>query len=160
MTVNELREGINAELSYAEGLLKDIDGIIYSAKLEETDRSAYMFGVVMIGTEGMEDGDKVFLSLEGEIDINDVVDGEKFNKDAASFRERISAICERLSSAEDKAAEIIAIGKEIDKELDDRYQAEIDRPNASTKSNLTVALMAAGVLIVVAAICIIIGGLF
>lgn len=160
MTIAELKNRILEELSHADELLSAIEGIEYTAKLEETDRSAYMFGVVMIGTEGMKDEDRVYLSLEGDIDINDVVDGEKLEADARDFRERLEKIAARLSSAEDKGAEILAIGAEIDKELDEKYQAELDRLNAVTKSNLKVALGAAAVLVIVAAVCIIIGGLF
>lgn len=160
MTTNELRNRINEELAHADALLRDIDGIVYSATLEETDRTAYMFGVVMIGTEGMADGDRIYLSLEGEIDINDVVNEEKLASDAAAFRERIEGIAARLAAADDKGAEILAIGGEMDRELDERYQAELDRLNATTKSNLRVALTAAGVLVAVAAICILIGVLF
>ncbi len=160
MTIEGLRNKIKEELSHAEELLRNIDGIVYSATLEETDRTAYMFGVVMIGTEGMADGDKIYLSLEGEIDINDVVNEEKLAADATAFRERIEGICARLAAAEDKGAEILAIGGEMDRELDERYQAELDRLNATTKSNLRVALTAAGVLVAVAAICILIGVLF
>lgn len=160
MTINGLRDRINGELAHADELLRDIDGIVYSATLEETDRTAYMFGVVMIGTEGMADGDRIYLSLEGEIDINDEVNEEKLNSDAAAFRERLEGICARLAAADDKGAEILAIGGEMDRELDERYQAELDRLNATTKSNLRVALTAAGVLVAVAVICILIGVLF
>lgn len=167
MTINEAKIRLDEEMKYADSLLSDIDGIKYYARVDETTRdddgevrTVFLFGAIMLATPEMEDEDRVYLSLDAEIDINDNIDTATFEADAAKLRARLEKIRERLLSAEDKAAEIAAIGKDIDREIDEEYRAEIERLNASTKHNLKVAMMGAALLLVVAAVCILVKILF
>ena len=164
MTIIEARARLEEEMRHAEEMLSGIDGVICEARVEETSHTddngeesvAFLFGAVMLCAEGAQDKDKMYLSVNTEIDIDGNVDEDKLDVEASALRARLAPMRERLIAAEDKAAEIEAIGKEIDAELDERYRAEVERLNASTKNNLKVAIMGCAVMAIIALVCILI----
>ncbi len=162
MTVIEARTRLDEEMKRAEEALSGIPGVVCEARVEETSHTddngevsvAYLFGAVMLCAEGSLDKDKLYLSVNAEIDIDGNVNGERLEEEASALREKLDPMRERLLAAEDKAAEIEAIGKEIDAEIDERFREEVERLNASTKHNLIVAAIGCAVMLFVALVCI------
>ncbi|MBQ2793916.1 MAG: hypothetical protein IJF05_04385 [Clostridia bacterium] len=154
MTVNELKIALEGEMQWARELLSGIEGIEYSAEVEGSEESSYTFGAVMLGTEGMSDEDRIYISLEVDINDDDTVDKEELDGQIESFRENLSEIAAALKDSEDKTATILEVGKRIDAELDAAYAAELERINRETSDRLWIAIGATAVILVVAAICI------
>lgn len=153
MNLFELKERVDAELSWAEGVLMELDGIEYSATVK-TD-GEYAYGVVAIGTPEMTEGERIFIFLQPDDGVKEVSEAS-LGEDIAAFRERVSAVSARISSAEDKAAEIIAIGNEFDEAADAAYREALDELDSSTKKTLKIAIFATASLLLVAAVCILI----
>ena len=115
-----------------------------------------MFGSLSIGPEGAEENDRLFLPLDAELDDDDNVDEESFNKSVETFKARVEKIRDRLLGAEDYTSEIKAIIEDFDREMDEKYQAELDRLNKIAKRNLTIAAIAAAGAAVLAIIILVI----
>ncbi len=154
MTLDEFRIELEGEMKWAGSLLAEIEGIEYSAEVESN--GSYLFGVVMLANPGMAEDEKIYISLEADMDIDNNVDREDFEKARAAFRTRISGIHDTLSSVNDPASALVGIAKEIDAELDKEYQAELAKIERETKDRIRIALMATAVLFAVAAIAIIV----
>ena len=154
MTLDEFRIELEGEMKWACSLLAEIEGIEYSAEVESN--GSYLFGVVMLANPGMSEDEKIYISLEADMDIDNNVDSEDFERSRAAFRTRIAGICDTLSSVNDPASALVGIAKEIDAELDKQYQAELAKIERETKDRIRIALMATAVLLTVAAIAILI----
>lgn len=154
MTLNEFRIELEGEMKWAGSLLAEIEGIEYSAEVESN--GSYLFGVVMLANPGMAEDERIYISLEADMDIDNNVDREDFEKARAAFRTRIGGICETLTGVDDPASALVGIAKEIDAELDKEYQAELAKIERETKDRIRIALMATAVLFAVAAIAIIV----
>ncbi len=154
MTISELKTRLNEEMEWAKELLSDIDGIEFSADVEGSEDSSYTFGVVMIGTAEMSEEEKIYISLEADIDGDDNVDGEDFAKQVESFRIGLSDIAAALRASDDKHKTLSEIGKKIDEELDEAYSKELERINRETSERLKIAIGATAVILIVAAVCI------
>ena len=154
MTISEFEARLNEEMEWAGSLLSKIEGIEYSAEVESN--GSYLFGVVMLANPGMSEEEKIYISLEADMDIDNNVDSEDFERSRAAFRTRIAGICDTLSSVDDPASALVGIAKEIDAELDKQYQAELAKIERETKDRIRIALMATAVLLTVAAIAILI----
>ncbi len=154
MTVGELKIALQGEMDWAKELLSDIEGIEFSAEVEGSEDSSYTFGVVMLGTAGMTDDERIYISLEADINSDDTVDAEGFASAVESFRSGLCDIAAVLRESDDKAAALSEIGKRIDEELDKAYAAELDRINRETSDRVKIAIGATAVLLLVAAVCI------
>ena len=153
MTISELKTRLNEEMEWAKELLSDIDGIEFSADVEGSVDSSYTFGVVMIGTAEMTEDERIYISLEADIDHEDNVDGEDFAKQVESFRIGLSDIASVLRASDNKHKSICEIGKKIDEELDLAYAEELERINRETADRLKIAIGATVIILVVAAVC-------
>ena len=156
MTVNELKARLESEMAWADSMLTGIDGIIHSAEVENNEGTSYVFGVVMIATPEMADEDRIYISLEADISIDDEVDGEGFDRSVSAFRKRIDGISKRLKAVNDPPSLLREIAKEIDSELDEEYKAELARIDRETKDRIKIAVSATVLLLVVAAAAIIV----
>ena len=116
MTLDEFRIELEGEMKWAGSLLAEIEGIEYSAEVESN--GSYLFGVVMLANPGMAEDEKIYISLEADMDIDNNVDREDFEKARAAFRTRINGIYETLTGVNDPASALVGIAKEIDAELD------------------------------------------
>lgn len=154
MTLDEFRIELEGEMKWAGSLLAEIEGIEYSAEVESN--GSYLFGVVMLANPGMAEDERIYISLEADMDIDNNVDREDFEKARAAFRTRIGGICDTLTGVNDPASALVGIAKEIDAELDKEYQAELAKIERETKDRIRIALMATAVLFAVAAIAIIV----
>ena len=159
MTVLETKQRIENELAAvtesfgaAASLVKHSVEIevnhIEGAQIDVT----YVFGSLSIGPEGAEDEDRLYLPLDAELDDNDIVDEAHFEASLAQFKERATAIRDRLLASSDYNEEIKLIIEEFDREMDEKYQAELERLNKVARRNLIIAGVAAAVALAVALI--------
>ncbi|MBQ7343833.1 MAG: hypothetical protein IJW53_03600 [Clostridia bacterium] len=159
MTVNETRERIENELKAvaesfgeASSLVKyDVDvevNVIEGAPEDITS----VLGSLSIGPAGSEDEDRLYLPLDAELDDNDIVDEELFQKNLESFKAKAESIRDRILASDDYNSEVKVIIEEFDREMDEKYRAELDRINRVAKRNLTIAAVAAVAAAVIAII--------
>jgi hypothetical protein len=159
MTVNETRERIENELKAvaesfgeASSLVKyDVDvevNVIEGAPEDITS----VLGSLSIGPVGAEDEDRLYLPLDAELDDDDIVNEELFLENLKSFKAKAESIRDRILASEDYNAEVKAIIDEFDREMDEKYRAELERINKVAKRNLTIAAVAAVAAAVIAII--------
>jgi hypothetical protein len=159
MTVNETRERIENELKVvaesfgeASSLVKyDVDvevNVIEGAPEDITS----VLGSLSIGPVGAEDEDRLYLPLDAELDDDDIVNEELFLENLKSFTAKAESIRDRILASEDYNAEVKAIIDEFDREMDEKYRAELERINKVAKRNLTIAAVAAVAAAVIAII--------
>ena len=156
MTVNQTKERIEAELLAVKESFGDAAVFVNcSVEVEEnniegahTDITA-VFGSLSIGPEGATDDDKLYLPLDAELDDDDNVDEEMFEKHLVVFKERVAAIRDRVLASNDYNSEIQAIIADFDREMEEKYQAELERLNKVAKRNLTIAAFASAVAVVI-----------
>ena len=154
MTLNEFEIELKGEMEWADSQLSGFDGIEHSAVVESN--GSYLFGVVMLATPGMADDEKIYISLEADMDIDNNVDRDSFEKARTAFRARINGICDTLSAFGDPISALASVAKEIDEELDAEYQAELAKIERETKDRIRIAISATAVLLLVAAIAIVV----
>lgn len=159
MTVQETKQRIEKELaevaaSFGEAskLVKyDVDVEVNHIEGAKEDVTCVL-GSLSIGPEGSDDNDRLYLPLDAELDDDDIIDEGKFEESLSKFKARAEAIKERVLAAEDHNKEVVAIIEDFDREMDEKYRAELERLNKVAKRNLIIAAVAAGVALVVALI--------
>ena len=159
MTVQETKQRIEKELadvaaSFGEAskLVKyDVDVEVNHIEGAEEDVTCVL-GSLSIGPEGSSDDDRLYLPLDAELDDDDIIEEAKFEESLAKFKERAAVIKDRILAAEDHNKEVVAIIEDFDREMDEKYRAELERLNKVAKRNLTIAAIAAGVALVIALI--------
>ena len=163
MTVNETKLRIENELIAAKESFGEAASLVtYAVEVDVNEIAGakeditFIFGSLSIGPEGAEENDRLFLPLDAELDDDDNVDEESFNKSVETFKARVEKIRDRLLGAEDYTSEIKAIIEDFDREMDEKYQAELDRLNKIAKRNLTIAAIAAAGAAVLAIIILVI----
>lgn len=163
MTVNETKQRIENELkAVVESFGAAASLVNYSVEVDVNpidgahDDITYVFGSLSIGPEGAEENDKLYLPLDAELDDDDNVDEEKFEKNLAKFRERVSDIRDRLLASNDYNAEVKAIIEDFDREMDEKYREELEKLNRIAKRNLTIAAAASAAALVIAIIVLVI----
>ena len=163
MTVNETKQRIENELkAVAESFGAASTLVNYSVEIDVNpidgahDDITYVFGSLSIGPEGADENDKLYLPLDAELDDDDIVDEEKFEKNLAKFNEKVSAIRDRLLAADDYNAEVKAIIEDFDREMDEKYREELEKLNRIAKRNLTIAAAASAAALVIAIIVLVI----
>ena len=159
MTVNETKQRIESELkAVAESFGAASSLVKYSVEVEENHIEGapvditYIFGSLSIGPEGSSDEDRLYLPLDAELDDNDNVEEAKFEENLASFKEKAEEIRERILAEENYDLAAKALIEEFDREMDEKYRAELERLNKIAKRNLTIAAIAAAGAAVVALI--------
>ena len=163
MTVNETKTRIEAELEkIAEGFGKASEYVSYGVQISENEIAdapvdiTYIFGSLAIGKPGANEDERLYLPLDAELDDDDNVDEGKFEKNLAEFKALVAPIRDRLLAADDLDAEVEAIIADFDKDMDEKYRAEIERLNKIAKKNLLIAGVSAAAMLVIAAIIMII----
>ena len=163
MTANETKQRIENELkAVVESFGAAASLVNYSVEVDVNpidgahDDITYVFGSLSIGPEGAEENDKLYLPLDAELDDDDNVDEEKFEKNLAKFRERVSDIRDRLLASNDYNAEVKAIIEDFDREMDEKYREELEKLNRIAKRNLTIAAAASAAALVIAIIVLVI----
>ena len=115
-----------------------------------------MLGSLSIGPEGSVDDDRLYLPLDAELDDDDNVDEELFTRNLEKFKERVENIRERVLASDDYTAEVKQIIEEFDREMDEKYRAEIEKLNKVAKRNLTIAAIAAATATIIAIVILVI----
>lgn len=166
MTVLETKTRIENELNAvkesfgaASSLVKCSVDVEVNAIEGAQDDVTYVFGSLSIGPEGAEENDRLYLPLDAELDDDDNVDEEAFNKNLEAFNERVAKIRDRILASRDFNAEAKAIIEEFDREMDEKYKSELERLNRVAKRNLTIAAIATAGAAVVALIILVINRL-
>ena len=163
MTVNETKIRIEAELEkIVESFGKAADYVSHSVQISENEIDGaptditYIFGSLAIGKPGASEDEKLYLPLDAELDDDDIVDEAQFEKNLAEFIKIVEPIRARLCAAEDLDAEVDAIIAEFDKNVEQKYNEEIERLNRIAKKNLITAGLAAALMLVIATIIMVI----
>lgn len=157
MTVNETKQRIENELKAVAESFGDAASLVkYEVDVEVNviegapEDVTCVLGSLSIGPEGAVEDDRLYLPLDAELDDDDNVDEELFAKNLEKFKERVENIRERVLASDDYTAEVKKIIEEFDREMDEKYRAEIERLNKVAKRNLTIAAIAAAAAAVIA----------
>ena len=116
----------------------------------------YVFGSLSIAPEGAEEDDKLYLPLDAEINDNDTVDEAAFETSVKVFRERVASIRERVLASDDYNEAVKAVIADFDREMEEKYMAEMEKLNKIAKRNLIIAAVATAAAAVFAAVIILI----
>jgi hypothetical protein len=159
MTVLETKQRIEKELAAVKESFGEASSLVkYSVEVEVNhiegaeEDITYVFGSLSIGPEGSGDEDRLYLPLDAELDDNDIVDEEQFERSLAQFKEKTASIRERILSAKDYNEEAKLVIEDFDREMDEMYRAEMERLNRVAKKNLIIAGVAAAIAVAVAII--------
>lgn len=157
MTAIEARTRIENELKAMVESFGDASALVnYTVDVEVNviegaeDDVTCVFGSLSIGPIGSNDDDRLYLPLDAELNDDDTVCDEIFEKNLEKFKERALAIRDRILASSDYDAEVKAIIADFDREMEEKYQAELERLNKVAKRNLIYAAIAVGVAAVVA----------
>lgn len=150
MTVNETKLIIENELKAAKESFGEASSLVeYSLDVEvntiegASDDITCVLGSLSIGPEGSTDDDRLFLPLDAELDDDDNVNSERLYKSIEIFKAKVKEIRDRILASNDYSAEAKAVIEDFDRELDEKYRAEIDKLNKVAKRNLIYAAIAA-----------------
>lgn len=163
MTVNETKVRIESELQkIKEGFGNASDYVSCSVQISENEIDGaptditYIFGSLAIGKPGAGEDEKLYLPLDAELDDDDNVDEAQFEKNLGDFVKIVEPIRARLCAAENLDTEVEAIIAEFDKNVEQKYNEEIERLNRIAKKNLITAGLAAALMLVIATIIMVI----
>ena len=171
LNIDEARAYLEKEM---EGVKNMFEGLPVTVRCEvsstyndteEGNELVYMFGAISISTDQLDENEILFLSLNADVlysKSNDlaVVDSDVLDDNRDALLARLVDIKERLAASKDVSATVREINGEIDKQLQDEYTEMLERLNASSKHNLKVALIATGVMLGIALVCILINLIF
>ena len=157
MTVNETKQRIENELKAVSESFGSASALVkYSVEIGVNhidgahDDITYVFGSLAIGPEGANEEDTLYLPLDAELDDDDNVDEERFERNLAKFHEKVAVIRERLLASSDHNNEVKAIIEDFDREMDEKYRAEIEKLNRIARRNLLIAAAATAAAAVIA----------
>ena len=150
MTVNEAKQKIENELKAMADSFGDAKELVkYSVDVEVNviegapEDVTSVLGSLSIGPAGSDDEDRLYLPLDAELDEDDIIDEELFEGNLAKFKERAESIRDRILASSDHNAAVTEIIEEFDREMDEKYRAELEKINKVAKRNLTIAAIAA-----------------
>lgn len=157
MTVNETKQRIENELKAMAESFGDASSLVkYEVDVEVNviegapEDVTCVFGSLSIGPEGSEEDDRLYLPLDADLDDDDNVNEELFEKNVLRFRAKAEDIRDRILASDNYEAEIKNIIEEFDREMDEKYREELNRINKVAKRNLTIAAIAAAAAAVIA----------
>lgn len=155
MTVNEAKIRIEKELAEMAAGFGNASALVkYDVQISENEIEGaptdvtYIFGSLSLGAEDAPEEDRLYLPLDAELDDDDNIDEAKFEENLADFKAKVEPIRDRLSASENPREELATIIAEFDREMDEKYRAEIERLNAVAKKNLIWAGIVAAVAVV------------
>ena len=146
MTVLETKEIIEKELIAAKESFGEASSLVsYSIDIDVNhiegapEDITYVFGSLAFGAPDAEENDKLYLPLDAELSDDDTVDAEGFEKTLEIFRERVNEIRERVLASDDYAAEVQSIIADFDRDMEEKYLAEVERLIKARKRDLIIA---------------------
>lgn len=147
MIYTEAKEKIEALLNEAKakleplGLNLSLETELVENQISETESEPLMIiGSVALTMDGLTEDDTYYVSIEATVEGTEVSD-ESLEEATPKFLDRIEAVYERLSAAEDKTATLIEMGKEVDEELERLYEEEVARNERAMKRDLKLAII-------------------
>ena len=163
MKLNELKEIFDKELGAAKEKLEAL-GLTALPTVEVQENAleggesevVSVLATLAVSAEGLSEEDLLYICMSEDPDEAGEFDGERCEEDVRDFRAHVELLAERAGSTENKAEAVRAVCREIDREVAEKYQAELDKMNASVKKNLKIAIVATVALLAVAAVCIVI----
>jgi uncharacterized protein YukE len=157
MTVNQTKERIEKELLEVKNSFGEASYLVNcSVEVEENNIEGApvdvtaIFGSLSIGLDGAEENDRLYLPLDAELDDDDNVDEATFEKNLESFKSKVNEIRDRILASDDYDSEVKAVIADFDRDMEEKYQAELERLNRAAKKHLTVAAVATAVCAVIA----------
>ena len=164
MTVAETKQRIENELNAAKESFGEASSLVSCSVDVEVNHIegapvdiTYVFGALSIGPSGASEDDRLYLPLDAELNDDDTVDEESFEQTLATFEKKVAEIRERVLASEDYEAEVKAIILDFDREMEEKYLAEIERLNKVAKRNLIIAAAATGAAAVFALLIFLLG---
>lgn len=161
MTVIETKERIEQALITAKEAFGEAkDRVDYSVDVEVNsiegaeDDITCVIGTLSIGPANATEDDKLYLPLDAWVSEDATVNGEAFEENLETFTARVDAIRERVLASDDYDAEISAVIADFDREIEEKYQAELEKLNKIAKRNLIIAAVATAATAVFAAVII------
>lgn len=163
MTVNETRQRIENELIAAKESFGEAAALVeYSLDVEVNNIEGApadvtsVLGSLSIGPANCSEDDRLYLPLDADLNDDDTVDEAALDNSIADFRTKVAEIRDRVLASDDYDSEVRAVIADFDREMEERYQAEIERLNRIAKRNLTIAAISTAAAAVFAAIIILI----
>ena len=160
MKLDEVNELFYAELDAAKTRLEEV-GLIALPSLEVEKNELEGGGIEIISVlatlavsaEGLSEEDTLYICMSEEPTEYDF-DSESCEESVREFRNHVDLLIELAEASEDKAEALRKVCRRIDREIEEKYQAEIDKTNEAVKKNLRTAIIATVALLAVAALCI------
>ena len=167
MNITESKKRIEEELLSAKEALEAL-GVKaeHSIEVEALSDSSNgsplgcIYGALVVGINLVSEDNCLFFPLDVEFEDECGPDESALDEKIAYFKEKVAMLLSRLSEDGNTAEIILSVGEELYKERDLEYQAEIKNLNKSVSSNLKTALFASGAMLIIAALCLLIGKLF
>lgn len=166
MKFTEAKEKIEALLAAAgeritaAGVKVTPETELIENQISETEAEPLMLlGSLALYTDGMGEDDVYYISVEAKIEGGEVSD-EALEAAMPKFDARVAEAAERLSAAEDKTETLLAMGREVDAELERLYEEEARRNEAAMKRDLKIAIIGSAAIIVLVVLAVIISKLF
>ena len=158
MTVNQTKERIEKELIEVKESFGEAAYLVeYSVEVEENNIEGApvdvtaVFGSLSIGPEGAVENDRLYLPLDAELDDDDNVDEAAFEKNLEAFKSKVAEIRDRILASDDYNEEAKAVITDFDRDMEEKYQAELEKLNREATRNLAIA----SVVVIVAVVSII-----
>ena len=163
MTLNEVKALFEEELEAAKAKLEATGFIaIPSIEVEENELEeggsevVSVLATLAVSADGLSEDDVLYICMSEDPKTDGEFDGESCQADVDDFRAHVELVVSRAEETDDKAEAVRQVCREIDREIAEKYQAEVDKMNAAVKKNLKTAIIATVALLAVAAICIVI----
>ena len=150
-----------------KGLIYSRDCVICTNTTEQGEEDELLVnGYLAVSEQPLsddDDGEGVLLfTVDADLDENGECDGTVLNAELSALTEKAKAAADKInavSEEEAKRALCLILAEEKAKEAEE-YKLELERLNKATKRSLNIALIGAGLLVVVAALCLLIEKLF
>ncbi len=108
----------------------------------------YIFGSLSLGTPDMTEDERLYLPLDAELDDNDNVDDEAFERSLAEFKEKVFMTRDCLLASSDYDSKIKEIITTFDEEITKKLTEEREKLEADMKKRLIMAAIITGVVAV------------
>lgn len=126
----------------------------------EKESTGFIYGGLVVGGGIVDDDNCLFFPLDLEISESGNVDSEEFESAISDFNTQIDRLLKRLSESDDKKAAILSVGEDMYKERDFELMKQVEKLNKDTTTNLKIALYAGGIMLLIAALCILASKIF
>ena len=146
MTVLETKERIEKELIAAKETFGEASYLVsHTIDIEVNhiegapEDVTFVFGSLSFGAPDSAEDDRLYLPLDAELNDDDTVNAEAFEENVRVFHQRAGEIRDRILASSDYEAEVKAIIADFDREMEEKYLAEIEKHRRAAKRDLMIA---------------------